>query len=157
MNHLKFLTVISNQELKHADVDKQTKELLRKMAKEIRSCASIRKDGDLVHILPEPQLMFPREYLKSHVETKWQKFARSKGIKKKSRSGLVYDEEIGEYIPRYGPYSKKNRILKSGLMDSEKTVSSLRKQRKRNIEKNHANRIANASRITGAPSQSQKK
>ena len=153
---MKFLTVISNQEVKHADVDKQTKELLRKMAKEIRSCASVRKNGDLVHMLPEPQLMFPREYLKSHVETKWQKFARSKGIKKKSKSGLVYDEEIGEYIPRYGPYSKKNRILKSGLADGEKTVSSLRKQKKRNIEKNNANRIANASRAAVKLSKSQK-
>jgi hypothetical protein len=34
--------------------------------------------------------------------TKWEQFAKLKGIKKRSKSRLVYDEEKDEYLPRFG-------------------------------------------------------
>jgi regulator of ribosome biosynthesis len=41
--------------------------------------------------------------------TKWQEFAKKKGIKDKKRDGkLVYDEASGEWLPKYG-YKGKNK------------------------------------------------
>lgn len=41
--------------------------------------------------------------------TKWQEFAKKKGIKDKKRDGkMVYDEASGEWLPKYG-YKGKNK------------------------------------------------
>ena len=43
-------------------------------------------------------------------ETKWEKFARKKGIKDKKRGEgkMVYDEEKGEWVPKWG-YKGRNK------------------------------------------------
>ena len=46
------------------------------------------------------------------VETKWEKFAREKGIVKRKRSKLVFDETSGEWARRYG-YNKASRTTNS--------------------------------------------
>ena len=42
------------------------------------------------------------------VETKWEKFAREKGIVKRKRSKLVFDETSGEWVRRFG-FNKASR------------------------------------------------
>ncbi|ADM12080.1 uncharacterized protein Eint_081480 [Encephalitozoon intestinalis ATCC 50506] len=143
MNHLKFLTIVDSNAVRSSDLNQETSNLLKGIVKEIKTCQSARRGSDLVFVLPEPRIVLPKQYLKEHVETRWERFARAKGIKRRKKGSLVYDEEIGEYIPRYGPHSKKNRILKAAVKDGEITVSALRRQRKNNIEKNEANRLAN--------------
>lgn len=150
MNHLKLLTVISNSAVGHSDINQETSNLLKGIVKEIKTCQSARRGSDLVFTLPEPTIILPRQHLKEHTETRWERFARAKGIKKKKKSQIVYDEEIGDYIPRYGPHSKKNRILKAAVKEGEVTLSALRRQKKNNIEKNEANRLANISRKKGS-------
>ncbi len=49
--------------------------------------------------------------------TKWEKFAQIKGIKNKKKSNLVFDEESGEYRPRWGYGSKNNDPLKDWLVE----------------------------------------
>ncbi|CAD26455.1 hypothetical protein [Encephalitozoon cuniculi GB-M1] len=149
MNHLKLLTVVSDGAVRHKDLNQETSNLLKEMVQEIKLCRSARRGSDLVFALPESTLAFPRQYLREHIETRWERFARTKGIEKRKKSPLVYDEEVGEYIPRYGPHSKKNRILKAAIKDGEVTLSALRRQRKNNIEKNEANRLGNISRRRG--------
>lgn len=144
--HLKLLTTISNKVLKHEEINERVKELLKDITNEIKTCVSTRRDSDLVFILPESTFLLPKQYLKEHIETKWEKFARKKGIKNRKRRALVYDEEIGEYIQRYGPYSKKNRILGAAVRDGEITTSTLKRMKKKNVEKNKANMLANRSR-----------
>ncbi|MCJ1371713.1 Rhodanese- sulfurtransferase [Loxospora ochrophaea] len=64
--------------------------------------------------LPAPSTPLPREkpLPKPKEETKWEKFAKKKGIKGKRRgeSGgkTVYDEEKGEWVPKWG-YKGKNK------------------------------------------------
>ena len=43
-------------------------------------------------------------------ETKWEKFAKKKGIKdkKKGEGKMVYDEEKGEWVPKWG-YKGRNK------------------------------------------------
>ncbi|AFN83566.1 hypothetical protein EROM_081500 [Encephalitozoon romaleae SJ-2008] len=150
MNHLKLLTVISNNAVGRSDINQETSNLLKGIVKEIKACQSSRRGSDLVFALPEPTMILPRQHLKEHTETRWERFARSKGIKKKKKSQIVYDKEIGDYVPRYGPHSKKNRILKAAVKEGEVTLSALRRQKKNNIEKNEANRLANISRKKGS-------
>ena len=82
------------------------------------------KDRNLIE-LPKVLTIFPR-YRTMPTEqglTRWEKFAKEKGIKKKSkRSKLVYNEELQDWVPRYGKYSTKKvadkldiiRVVKPG-------------------------------------------
>jgi regulator of ribosome biosynthesis len=59
-----------------------------------------------VHIaLPAPIMILPREKSipKDKEPTKWELFAKKRGIKAKKRDGkLVYDETKGDWVPKYG-------------------------------------------------------
>jgi len=59
-----------------------------------------------VHLtLPAPTTPLPREKCvpKTKEPTRWERFAKKRGIKAKKREGkLVYDEATGEWAPRYG-------------------------------------------------------
>ena len=59
--------------------------------------------------LPSPTTLIPRHkpLPKPRAPTKWEKFAQQKGIVKKKRSKLVYDEQQKEWRRRYG-YKKAN-------------------------------------------------
>ncbi|KAL8740988.1 MAG: hypothetical protein Q9190_006362 [Brigantiaea leucoxantha] len=65
-----------------------------------------------VHLtLPPPTAPLPREkpLPKEKEPTKWEKFAAKKGIKDKKREGkMVFDEEKGEWVPKWG-YKGKNK------------------------------------------------
>ncbi|KAF0991494.1 hypothetical protein HZS_6913 [Henneguya salminicola] len=62
----------------------------------------------VTYVLPEPVYELPRvrPILKAAPLTKWEKFAKEKGIRKKKKDKLLYDENTKEYRPRFG----KNRI-----------------------------------------------
>lgn len=61
------------------------------------------KEGRIVE-LPEETLTIPREkpLPKAKPMTRWEKFAQEKGIEKKKRSKMVFDEATEEYKPRHG-------------------------------------------------------
>lgn len=66
-------------------------------------------------VLPEPSSTLPREkpLPKKKAPTKWELFAAKKGIQKKAKDGkLVYDEETGKWIPKWG-YGGANKKLDS--------------------------------------------
>lgn len=60
--------------------------------------------------LPEPTTALPREkpLPKPKPLTRWEKFAAEKGIVKKKRSKMVWDETAQRWAPRFG-YGKANR------------------------------------------------
>ena len=63
--------------------------------------------------LPEPTTLLPREkpIPKAKPLTKWQQFAARKGIKPKAKDGkMVYDEDTGEWVPKWG-YKGKNKLI----------------------------------------------
>jgi len=62
--------------------------------------------------LPKPILKLPREKPlpeapEDKVKTRWEKFAERKGIQKKKKSRLVWDEEEKDWVPRFGLGSAK--------------------------------------------------
>lgn len=68
-------------------------------------------DGVLL-TLPPPTTPLPREkpLPAEKKETTWEKFAKKKGIKdkKKGEGKMVYDEEKGEWVPKWG-YKGRNK------------------------------------------------
>lgn len=64
------------------------------------------QSGDLGALakLPERSTALPREkpLPKDKPLTRWEKFAKVKGIQNKKRERMVYDEDSGEYKPRWG-------------------------------------------------------
>lgn len=63
--------------------------------------------------LPEPTTILPREkpIPKAKPLTKWQQFSARKGIKPKAKDGkMVYDEDTGEWVPKWG-YKGKNKLI----------------------------------------------
>lgn len=71
-----------------------------------------RKDdeGSIIATLPETTINYlPREkpLPKPKAPTKWELFAQAKGIKKKKKSRMVWDDQSKEWKPRWG-YKKAN-------------------------------------------------
>ena len=62
------------------------------------------KDGGRLVMLPDMTTPLPREkpVPKPKPQTKWEAFAEKKGIVKKKRSRMLYDEDSESYKPRYG-------------------------------------------------------
>ncbi|XP_074099813.1 uncharacterized protein LOC141527937 [Cotesia typhae] len=111
-----------------------------------------RVDESIVAELPKPTTCIPRGRVVPKLKplTKWEKFAKEKGIRKqkKGKSKLEWDEELGKWIPLYG--YKKNKSLEqkdwcveingkddnpiqAGLKKKEERVSKNELQRLRNI------------------------
>lgn len=88
--------------------------------------------------------------------TRWEKFAKAKGIKNKKRDRMVFDEESGEYRPRYG-YKGINQVDKDWLMEVPDHIdpetdmfSKARADKKERVEKNEAQRVRNLKEQSGA-------
>ncbi|KAI9230981.1 MAG: ribosome biogenesis regulatory protein-domain-containing protein [Piptocephalis tieghemiana] len=61
-------------------------------------------DMGVLASLEPPSLVIPREkpIPKDKPLTRWEKFAKAKGIQNRKKSRMVFDEETGEYKPRWG-------------------------------------------------------
>ena len=79
---------------------------------QILTTCEIKSTSDGVHVLlPAPTTQLPREKpIPADKEpTKWELFAKKKGIQDKKRDGkMVYDEASGEWVPKWG-YKGKNK------------------------------------------------
>ena len=75
--------------------------------------------GRLVQ-LPRPTTPLPRQkpLPKPREPTKWEKFAQQKGITKKKRSKLVYDERQGDWRRRSG-YQKANDEADTPIIEAK--------------------------------------
>lgn len=62
--------------------------------------------------MPEVGILFPRSKRlpEEKVLTKWEKFAKEKGIKKHKRAGMKYDEGSKGQVARWGRKSKNNKM-----------------------------------------------
>lgn len=144
--YLDFLTVIKNSE-ETGDINIEASKMIKNIRSLVKTQKSIQRDVDLVYIVDRSDLQIPKQYSEDKTRTKWEAFAVKKGIKKR-KSRMVYDEELNKYIPRYGPYSKKNLIVNSAVVEGEKTFSKLKKEKKKRVEKNKEQMLENRRRKT---------
>lgn len=94
--------------------------------------------------LPAPELVIPREkpLPKPKVETKWEKFAREKGIKKTKKGRMVFDENKEEWAPRWG-YKRAGDDLNDWVVEvkgnenpMEDPWTKRKQEKKARVEKN---------------------
>ncbi|KAJ1648174.1 Rhodanese- sulfurtransferase [Coemansia erecta] len=95
--------------------------------------------------LPKPTTVLPREkpVPKEKPMTRWEKFAKIKGIQKRKSSGKVFDEATGEWRQKYGFKGVNNDDQKPWLIEVpgnadpfEDQYKVRREEKKERIEKN---------------------
>lgn len=116
-----------------------------------------RVDDIVVAKLPKPITVLPREkpLPKAKPPTKWEQYAKLKGIQKKKKSRMVYDEASKEWKPRWG-YNRANDSTKQWLIEipnSEKDpnqdfFSKRTEERNERTAKNELQRLRNIARAT---------
>ncbi|XP_032688946.1 ribosome biogenesis regulatory protein homolog [Odontomachus brunneus] len=86
-----------------------------------------RVDEAIVAKLPKPEYVLPRSRAipKPKLLTKWQQFAKEKGIqtKKKGRSKLKWDEELKKWVPTYGYKRAKTQEQKEWLIEAKQDAN----------------------------------
>ncbi|GFZ44455.1 hypothetical protein JCM24511_02177 [Saitozyma sp. JCM 24511] len=113
-------------------------------------------------LLPTPTTLLPREkpLPKPKPLTKWERFAKEKGISHKKREKHEWDEERGEWVARWGRDGKNREKedqwiheVKAGEDADQDPAMTARKARKDRIAKNerqHARNLADAASAAAA-------
>lgn len=113
-----------------------------------------RLEEAVVATLPEPSTRLPREkpIPKPRAPTRWEEFAKLKGIKKKKKTNLVWDEQHKEWRRRWG-YKRGNDNTKDWLVEVPHTAdpnddqfAKRLKAKKERVAKNELNRLRNLAR-----------
>lgn len=115
--------------------------------------STVDKTGRLV-TLPKPSFQLPREkpLPKPRPMTKWEAFAQTKGIKKRKRSKLEFDEGKEEWRRRHGykRVNDENDIpiieAKAGDEPGEDPFLKLRESKKERVAKQDKNQLENLKR-----------
>ncbi|KAM9333598.1 ribosome biogenesis regulatory protein homolog [Pholidichthys leucotaenia] len=142
--------------------EKKKEDFLRSLARdnaqllinEIWKLPTERVEEAIVAKLPEPTTRLPREKPppKPRPPTKWEQFAKLKGIQKKKKTNLVWDETAKEWKRRWG-YKRANDDTKEWLIEvpenadpNEDQFSKRIKAKKERVAKNEFNRLRNIAR-----------
>ncbi|KAG7488599.1 hypothetical protein MATL_G00035460 [Megalops atlanticus] len=121
---------------------------------EIWKLPTERVDEVIVAKLPEPTTRLPREKPapKPRPPTKWEEFAKLKGIQKKKKTNLVWDDVHKEWRRRWG-YKRANDDTKEWLIEVPESVDPNEDQfakrikaKKERVAKNELNRLRNIAR-----------
>ncbi|XP_022067053.1 ribosome biogenesis regulatory protein homolog [Acanthochromis polyacanthus] len=121
---------------------------------EIWKLPTERVEEAIVAKLPEPSTPLPREKPppKPRPPTKWEQFAKLKGIQKKKKTNLVWDENAKEWRRRWG-YKRANDDTKEWLIEVPETADPNEDQfakrvkaKKERVAKNELNRLRNIAR-----------
>ncbi|KAL5729552.1 hypothetical protein ACHQM5_002487 [Ranunculus cassubicifolius] len=150
------------EELANECLNKAT-ELVQAIANSLFSLPSTEdRDGPLVR-LPPPTTRLPRE---KHLPrpappTKWEVFAQKKGIVKRKKDKLVYDEQTGNWKRRHG-YDRLNDDNDVPIIEAKSTdepgedpFAKRQGEKKKRVEKQEMNRLQNlkqAAKVGALPS-----
>ncbi|XP_049421612.1 ribosome biogenesis regulatory protein homolog [Epinephelus fuscoguttatus] len=113
-----------------------------------------RVEEAIVAKLPDPTTPLPREKPppKPKPPTKWEEFAKLKGIQKKKKTNLVWDETAKEWKRRWG-YKRAKDDTKEWLIEvpetsdpNEDQFAKRAKAKKERVAKNEFNRLKNIAR-----------
>lgn len=152
---LKYFLVLKDELLKSKHAEEA--------ANELKKLAHRFKDFDIGPnevVLPKTAIEFPRfqKFEMSKTLTKWEKFAKEKGIQKvKKRSRMVWSEEVKDWVPRWGHGSAKHikeeldviREVKKGQDPYQDPFAVSRNEKKMKIAKQEVREMHNKIRAAG--------
>ncbi|KAG5679392.1 hypothetical protein PVAND_008960 [Polypedilum vanderplanki] len=86
-----------------------------------------RLDEHIVVKLPKPTFALPRARKLPVPKplTKWEQFAKAKGIKKRTKDKKVWDEELGKWVPTYGYQKFKADRDKNWVLEVPKNIDPM--------------------------------
>ncbi|KAM4534340.1 ribosome biogenesis regulatory protein homolog [Odontesthes bonariensis] len=142
--------------------EKKKEDFLRSLARdnaqllinEMWKLPTERVEEAIVAKLPEPTTRLPREKPppRPRPPTKWEQFAKLKGIQKKKKTNLVWDETAKEWRRRWG-YQRAKDNTKDWLAEVPETADPNEDQfakrihaKKERVAKNEFNRLKNIAR-----------
>ncbi|KAG0267140.1 Rhodanese- sulfurtransferase [Mortierella polycephala] len=132
---------------------------------EIFQLQTISDDNGVMAMLPVPTTLLPREkpLPKPKPETRWEKFAKAKGIGKRKKDRMVYGDASGEYKPRWGYKAinddgTKDWIIEvpAGSNPMEDQYEARRDAKKERIDKNEKRHRRNLDEAAVATKMDQK-
>ncbi|KAF9297042.1 Rhodanese- sulfurtransferase [Mortierella antarctica] len=132
---------------------------------EIFQLQTISDDNGVMAMLPAPTTLLPREkpLPKPKPETRWEKFAKAKGIVNRKKERMVFDDASGEYKPRWGYKAinddgTKDWIIEvpSGANPMEDQYEARREAKKERIDRNDKRRQRNMEEAAVATKMDQK-
>ncbi|KAF9152485.1 Rhodanese- sulfurtransferase [Linnemannia schmuckeri] len=170
---LGLLTAIDQNPIDEAELKKNKDEYLQSLSRdnaqllfnEIFQLPTISDDNGVMAMLPAPTTLLPREkpLPKPKPETRWEKFAKAKGIVNRKKERMVFDDNTGEYKPRWGykginDDGSKDWIIEvpSGANPMEDQYEARREAKKERIEKNDKRRQRNLEEAAVASKMDQK-
>lgn len=130
-------------------------EATQALVRAIFSLPSESTDEGRVVALPPGEFRLPREkpIPRERPQTKWEQYAREKGIqKRRRRDRLVWDEDVQDFIPRYGKGSAKALEQEAVLPHSNKLApgddpfAAARREKKARVKDNKKKQAANVAR-----------
>lgn len=154
-----------------ADTEEYVKELTRDntqlLVNEIFKLPVEGADAGVLAKLPARTYQLPREkpLPKDRPLTRWEKFAKAKGIQNRKRERFVWDEEKEQYVPRWGYAGGQKDKLDDWLIEvpqhadpmedmyakkreeKKERVDKNKKRQRRNEEENVAAKMAGKSQI----------
>ena len=83
--------------------------------------------------------------------TKWEKYAKEKGIQKQKKSKLVWDDVVKEWVPRFGYKKAQAEVEKNWVMEykegsnQDPREKAIEEKRER-VAKNELQRLRNIAR-----------
>ena len=107
----------------------QSENICLKIVNEIWNLPTERVEEVIVATLPPPTEILPREkpIPKAKPLTKWEQYAKEKGIQKQKKSKLVWDDVVKEWVPRFGYKKAKAEVEKNWLMPYKVIITELTK------------------------------
>jgi len=114
-----------------------------------------RVDDVVVAELPKPTYVVPRSKPapKARALTKWQSYAKEKGIVKRKKTKLVWDEMVKKWVPRFGFRKAEAEHAKDWLLEVPKNADPYEDQfekkseaKSERVAKNELQRLRNLAR-----------
>lgn len=124
------------------------------LVNEIWKLPTNRVDDTIVATLPDPTTPLPREKPppKPRPPTKWEQFAKLKGIQKKKKTNLVWDDTAKEWRRRWGYKRAKDDTkewaieVPEGADPNQDQFLQRTKAKKERVARNEYNRLKNIAR-----------
>ncbi|KAJ2234200.1 Rhodanese- sulfurtransferase [Coemansia sp. RSA 1286] len=135
----------SNPTTRNNYLKELSREGAQQLVNELFSLPTTVDEDSYYATLPKPTTVLPREkpVPKEKPMTRWEKFAKIKGIQKRKTSGKVFDEATGEWRLKYGFKGVNNDDQKPWLIEVpgnanpyEDQYKVRREEKKERIEKN---------------------
>merc|ERR1712141_762391 len=141
-------------ENKEAQLKERARDNCQFLLNSIWQLPTERVEDAIVAVLPPGTSIIPREkpIPKPKPPTKWEKYAKEKGIEnKKKKSRMVWDEVVKDWVPRFGYKKAKAEVEKNWAMEwkegqTQDPYEKAIEEKREKVAKNELQRLRNIAR-----------